>query len=279
MSSLRSLLLHLDASPRSAVRLALARDVAARHDATVTALFGVAPTLLDVSLASADGPAGVALLFEQLSAKRRDDARRLFDRPDFAATPPMIWRELSGQPLVAGVTRHALCSDLLVLGQHDGDDLQALGVPSDFVASVLVASGKPALVVPYAGAFATLGRAVLIAWKPTREAARAVSAALPLLGQAQSIHITAELDPDAQAGGTSDLEAYLRLHGVAARIERHAAIPADAAGDMLLSLAAYVGADLLVMGCYGHSRARELVLGGASRTVLKSMTVPVLMAH
>ena len=85
--------------------------------------------------------------------------------------------------------------------------------------------------------------------------------------------------PGAPPAAADSLEGYLRLHGVAAPIQRHGAVASSSAGDGLLSLAADVGADLLVMGCYGHSRARELVLGGASRTVLKSMTLPVLMAH
>jgi nucleotide-binding universal stress UspA family protein len=79
-----------------------------------------------------------------------------------------------------------------------------------------------------------------------------------------------------QAGA---LEDYLRLHGVEAPIQRRAAVPSGEPGEGLLSLAADAGADLLVMGCYGHSRTRELVLGGATRTVLQSMTLPVLMAH
>jgi nucleotide-binding universal stress UspA family protein len=129
-------------------------------------------------------------------------------------------------------------------------------------------------VIPYADVCPTLGREPLIAWKATREAARAVTAAIPLLQRARQIHLVAEDDGDAP-----ELEAYLRLHGVQAPLQRRAAVRAASAGDDLLSLAADAGADLLVMGCYGHSRARELVLGGASRTVLKSMTLPVLMAH
>ncbi len=76
-----------------------------------------------------------------------------------------------------------------------------------------------------------------------------------------------------------ELRNYLDAHGIATKAERHAAAASEAPGESLLSLAADVGADLLVMGCYGHSRTRELVLGGASRTVLNSMTLPVLMAH
>lgn len=107
----------------------------------------------------------------------------------------------------------------------------------------------------------------------------ALAAALALLRGARRIDLTAEADAELPGAGAGEVEAYLRLHGVEAAVERHAGLPADAAGEGLLSLCVSVGADLLVMGCYGHGRVRELVLGGASRTVLASMTVPVLMAH
>jgi nucleotide-binding universal stress UspA family protein len=96
---------------------------------------------------------------------------------------------------------------------------------------------------------------------------------------ARSVHVllarwTDDDDPDGL-----NIERYLRCHGIDAVLHADAGHGADAAGDALLALARDVSADLLVMGCYGHSRARELVLGGATRTVLQSMMLPVLMAH
>jgi nucleotide-binding universal stress UspA family protein len=85
-------------------------------------------------------------------------------------------------------------------------------------------------------------------------------------------------EPADRRGAAIGIEAYLALHGVQAVLEQQAAVP-DEPGELLLSRAADLGADLLVMGCYGHSRAREFVLGGATRTVLASMTLPVLMCH
>lgn len=279
MSTLRSILLHLDASPRSAARLLLARELAARHGARITALYASAPGVLDLPFAMTEGAAEVLSILQQLDTDRRDDAWRMFEQANSQAASPMHWHELHHEPVVSGVAAHALYVDLLVLGQQDGNDPLPRGVPSDFIASVMIASGKPALVVPYVDVCTTVGLNVLIAWKPTREAARAVSAAVPMLKYAKQIHLSAELGDDPPAPGVADLIAHLRLHGVLAPIERHGAVPAGSPGDGLLSLAADVGADLLVMGCYGHTRARELVLGGASRTVLQSMTLPVLMAH
>lgn len=172
--------------------------------------------------------------------------------------------------------RRALYADLLVLGQRDPDDPAASELPPDFVPQVLVGSGRPALVVPCAGPFATVGRRVLIAWKETREAARAVTAALPWLVRAASVHAIA-CGPDADEA-LRRLRTYLSAQGVALETQRHEPGETDA-GEKLLSAAVDMGADLLVMGCYGHSRAREWVLGGATRSVLRSMTLPVLMSH
>jgi nucleotide-binding universal stress UspA family protein len=119
---------------------------------------------------------------------------------------------------------------------------------------------------------------VLVAWRATRESAHALSTALPLLQSAKEVHLVAAADPDDPVPPMSALRTFLRMHGIERMHEHHA--PHDRhAGEALLALAARVDAGLLVMGAYGHSRARELVLGGATRTVLASATVPVWMAH
>jgi nucleotide-binding universal stress UspA family protein len=280
MSALRSILLHVDASPRSLKRLALAHQLAARHGARVTALYASTPTALSLPFIMGQGAAEMLPMLQQLDIDYRDNVKALFDRAESAEALPFVWSELREAAVIPGVTRHALCTDLLIVGQYDASDPLTVGVPSDFVPSVLLASGRPALVVPYVDDIGkTFGQEVLVAWKPTRECASAVSAAVPFLQRAQRIHLTIASDQAATAEQASALEDYLRLHDVDAPIQRHSSVPSDEPGEGLLSLAADVGADLLVMGCYGHSRTRELVLGGATRTVLRSMTLPVLMAH
>lgn len=279
VNTLRSILLHIDASPRSAKRLALACELAAQHDGRVTALYASTPAAFSVPFVMADGTAEVLTMLRQLDIDYRDNARALFERSVPSTTPPVPWRELDDAAVIPGVAAQALCADLLVLGQHDASDPLTAGIPSDFVPSVLLASGRPALVVPYVDTRTTFGPEVLIAWKASRESAHAVSAAMPFLQRASRIHLAVADEPGALAAPVQALEDYLRLHGVQAPVQHHPSVPSESAGDALLSLAADVGAGLLVMGCYGHSRARELVLGGASRTVLRSMTLPVLMAH
>jgi nucleotide-binding universal stress UspA family protein len=266
---LRSILLHVDAAPRCAERLRVAQALAARHGAALDLLYAVTPAVLAQPLGVAEAAAASMQLLQEVDDQRRQAAERLV-REAGAGT---AWAVTAQATPLAGFVEQALFADLLVMGQHDRSQPWEAGTPADFVESVLVTSGKPALVLPYVGRFETLAESVLLAWKPTREAAHALAAALPLLRRARALHVVGTVDEERPR-----LAACLARHGVAAAVHHHAPL-GEQAGELLLSLASELGADLLVMGCYGHSRARELVLGGASRTVLQSMTLPVLMAH
>jgi nucleotide-binding universal stress UspA family protein len=277
MSPIKSILLHLDASPRCALRLHLARQLARRHEAAVTGLFGVTSNFVEMPFAVAESAEAGAIVLK-LDAERRERALALFQRTTQAEGPAVTWNELGTDPVIWGFTQQALYADLLVFGQHEPGTHD---VPPDFIESVLLGSGKPALVVPYAGEVKTLGENILVAWSPSRESARALSAALPLLQKAQQVHVVTwsdETSAPQAAAERRQIEQYLAAHGVKATLHWYGDGPGNP-GERLLSLTADLGNDLLVMCCYGHSRARELVLGGTTRTVLKSMTLPVLMAH
>lgn len=277
MTALRTLLVHLDGSPRSATRLRLARTLAADHEATLTAMLAVTPAYVSVPL-SYLGDAGGAVLLQEAEAERRRGARRLFDQECAQPGPDVRWTEAVNEMTTAAFAGQALYADLMVLGQRDPGDAQAWGVPPDFVPTAMEASGRAALVVPYAGEFKTVGRDVLVAWKPTRESARAITAAVPLMQAARRVQVVTWGEAGQTGTGSTGLSGFLAAHGIQARVTDQGPEPKDV-GEMLLSRAADLGSDLLVMGCYGHTRARELLLGGATRTVLRSMTVPVLMAH
>lgn len=277
--SLTQLLVHLDASPHASQRLEVARSIAQTHGAAVTALYAVTPALLVVPFAPEAGPS-VASTLGQIDDERRAQARAAFDRSPAVPGVHAAWAEVEDYPIVPAVVRQALYADLLVLGQYDPEDSESAGIPFDFAEQVMAGSGKAALILPYTGMPATVGQNVVIAWKPTREAARAVSAAVPLLQRARRVHVVSWGEEQEQVtGAVLDLDGYLRLRGVEAVWHREGGDEPKAVGDLLLSRAFDLEADLLVLGCYGHSRAREWVLGGTSRTVLRSMTVPVLMAH
>ncbi|MDO9113528.1 MAG: universal stress protein [Polaromonas sp.] len=277
-TTLTQLLVHLDASSQAAQRLEAACRIGRAHGAAVTGLYAVTPSFVALPFAPEVGP-GVTAALREIDDELRARARAAFD--SVLAKPGMqaAWAEVGDDPIMAVFTQQALYADLLVLGQHDPASTPATGVPVDFAESVIVASGKPALILPYIGVPASIGDTMVLAWKPTREAARAVSAALPMLQRARRVHVLSWSGADeAVSGQRLDLESYLKLHGVEATWHREAGEP-ELLGELLLSRAFDLEADLLVMGCYGHSRAREWVLGGTSRTVLRSMTLPVLMAH
>lgn len=153
--------------------------------------------------------------------------------------------------------------------------------PSDLPEAVALTTGRPVLVLPFIGAKPP-GKVVLLCWNASREAARAAADALPFLKAAQKV-IVLVVNPTTSAEGHgaepgADVAAWLARHGVQITVQRDVAPDADV-GGVILSRAADQGADLIVMGIYGHSRMREMVLGGASRTLLASMTVPVFMSH
>lgn len=282
-NSLGQLLVHLDATPQAMQRLDVAARIGKAQGSAVTALYVVTPSLLELPFPPEVGPE-IAASLRDLDNERRAGVRKAFDQSLAGQALNVGWAEGRGASVFAAFARQALFADLLVLGQHDPSGVSQDGVPPDFVEDVMASSGKPALVLPYAGLPATVGETIVIAWKPTREAARAVAAAAPLLQRARRVHILSWSAGDADqedasiSGEQLTLNDYLKRLGVEATWHLGGQEPSQM-GELLLSRAFDLEADLLVMGCYGHSRAREWVLGGTSRTVLKSMTLPVLMAR
>jgi nucleotide-binding universal stress UspA family protein len=281
---LKDILVHLDASEEAGTRLRLAADLARRHDAHLTALYVV--ELAMPVLVAGDPTGGGAALAELLEGMRQDslaDAARI--EAEFRERLRLDgiageWRLVEGIAAEA-VTRQARSADLVILGQENPEGGQA-GAAA-ILEGTLFDSGRPVLAIPYAGRFETLGRRVLVGWNASREAARAVNDALPLIARADS---TTVLSVNPRGGGPdgegdqpgAEIALHLARHGVKVEVARTVA-PEVGEGDVLLNRAADMGADLLVVGAYGHSRMRELVLGGVTRTLLRHMTLPVLLSH
>jgi nucleotide-binding universal stress UspA family protein len=278
--SFKQLLVHIDASAQTASRMKAALAIAQAQGAAVNVVYAVTPTLVEVPFA-AEGGAAIAATLAEIDDGRRAQARKIYDEAVARADVQAGWCEVCELPVIGAFSQQALYADLLVLGQHDPGEGNYSGVPFDFVETVLAASGKAAIVLPYEPALDNVGSNVVIAWKPTREAARAVAAAVPLLQRARKVQVIAwKAEPDVTVDGAAlNLDTYLKQRGIEATWHTEGGGEPDFLGEMLLSRAFDLGADLMVMGCYGHSRAREWVLGGTSRTVLRSMTMPVLMAH
>ena len=170
-------------------------------------------------------------------------------------------------------------ADLVVLGQTSDDYRLPAGFRPE---NVIVGSGRPVLVVPHAGEFAAIGRRVLIAWDGSREAARALHDALPLIAKAEAAVVAGVSAREAQAErahpSLDRIVRHLGRHGIPVRLEEIVGSDVPVA-DLLLSRAADLDADLIVAGAYHHSRFREALIGGVSRGLLDHMTVPVLMSH
>ena len=262
----KSMLLHADDTEACGTRTRLAIELATAHAAHLTGFYGEPPL-----------PAPITR-FEALAEEKRERAKVRLEEQISRAGYPVQWRATDGQVLDEFCI-HARYADLIILGQND-PDVELPCVPRDFPELVCLSVGRPVLVVPYAGAFSSIAERVLIAWNGSREATRAVADALPVLKRAKQVTvlvINADRDAHGELPG-ADLTWYLARHDVKAQAMQTVSEDVNA-GEVLLSHAADLAADLLVMGAYGHSRVKEMVLGGATRTVLKSMTLPVLMSH
>ncbi len=279
MDEIRSILVHLDASSGAMKRLRVAHRLAAIHGAELDVLYAVTPALLQYPLAASTTDGQMAAMLAELDAQTCERVRADFERERAdIGLPNLAWKQADDYPQLAFVPR-AFEADLLVLAKPATDESQKAQVPVDFAPSVLIESGKPALMLPSIEAGAEFGRTILVAWKNTAASARAVTAALPMLRLAKSVHVVSwDETGGAAANHPLPVERFLSRHAVSAKVHR-CGRPEDGVGELMLSMAADVDADMLVMGCYGHSRAREWWLGGATRTILSTMTLPVLMSH
>lgn len=277
--SYKTILVHCDASRSVGPRLAAAAEVAQRFDARLVGLHAREPFEV---VSYVDGGMALGPLMDAYEAGRdaaEKTARAAYDKATKGASFASEWRvtEAFADDALAVNARYA---DLLVVGQADPEDVA--GSRNDLPEAMAFATGRPVLVVPQIGALAPIGRTVMLCWNASRESARAAADALPFLCAAEKV-VVLVIDPEVSADGHgpepgADVALWLARHGVKVTVQREVAADAKV-GETILSRAADLDADLIVMGIYGHSRLREFVLGGASRTLLESMTVPVLMSH
>jgi nucleotide-binding universal stress UspA family protein len=179
-----------------------------------------------------------------------------------------------------GLALHARYSDLVVLSQTDPDELVST-IESDLPEYVMLNCARPVLIVPHSGHFDQIGSNVLVAWDGSIEATRAITNAMPLLKRAKKVTValfnpTSLLDVHGEQPG-ADIGLYLARHHIEINVvEKNTKVDI---GDALLTMAADLQSDMIVMGGYGHTRFREVVLGGVTMSILNSMTVPVVMSH
>jgi nucleotide-binding universal stress UspA family protein len=245
--SITGILVYIDTSPDSDDRVDLAVRLARRCDAYLTA-------------------AGL----EEAAIGPRERFLRMLDQEQLQGE----WQTIIGLP-VSHMTRHAAGHDIVVLGQRNPNYSTGLDAPED----VVLGCGRPVLVVPFGRPVHPIGGHVLVAWNGSREAMRAVQDALPVMALCDGVtvlFVNPEADADIEL--QAELVTHLARHGLNALAET-TTTAAGVIPDAVHNRAKELGADLIVMGAYGHSRLRETILGGMTHDMLLETTRPLLMSH
>ncbi len=205
-------------------------------------------------------------------AARTEADAALADAPTGTDTVTARWLEVTGH-IEEEVVEYGRLADLIVFaGLHSDKGAEW----EEAFRAALFETARPVLLVPEDGA-QTIGRSVVVAWNGSAEATRALIGAMPLLQNAEQLHVLTVHAAHVEEDQGKQLGEYLAWHGLMS--EQHVLYPDGDTGAALLDKAKEVGADLLVMGGYGHSRMRELIFGGATRYVLAHYDLPVLIAH
>lgn len=277
--SYKTILVHCDAASALPQRLGVAVKLAQRYRAHLVGLHVQAPIIVPAFSGGAVPLDSLYVAYETAAKVELDQAAAAFAGAVKDADISSEWRIATAYHEEELVLQ-ARYADLLILGQTDAavDSTTPAALPE----AVAIASARPTLAIPHAGIHAMPGNSVMLCWNASRESARAATEALPFLVAADKVVVLIVDDKPRRRGigaeAAADVAAWLGRHDVKVTVERDAAPDGDV-GNVILSRAADHGIDLIVMGLYGHSRLREVILGGASRTLLSSMTVPVLMAH
>lgn len=286
---LKTILVPLSGAESDPVALKAALSVARDFDAHVTALFvkldprdavpmlgeGMSGAMVEEIMRAAESEANVSLMaarrhFEAVVA---DAKLELSDKPLGIEGPTASWHEVVGR-IDEVVPVEGRLADLLVFAVPSGGEAgQAMAA----IETALLSGGRPILLVPK-DAPAAIGRNVAISWNGNAEAARAVAGAMPFIRNAEAVSVlTAETSVTQPAAGRRIAD-YLAWHKVDAQLTI-VKPGSEPVGKVLMDRAVGLGCDLLVMGGYGHSRMREMILGGVTRYVLNHAGLPVLMAH
>lgn len=276
----KTVLVHVDQGRDAGSRIAVAAQIALANQAHLVgaAMTGMSPY---VFAAAGLNPAVPPLLLP-FDALREETELALdaFERQVTALGIASCEKRQVEDQAGPGMSMQARYADLLVISQSDRASL-APRLRADFPEYVLLNSARPVLVVPSGLPPAPIGKRVMIGWNGSREATRALTSAIALLKDAGQVDV-AVLNPESEGDvhgplAGADIALFLARHGVKVDVRVLSGV-ADV-GNALLSMAADAGADLLVMGAYGHSRIGEILLGGATRTLLASARLPLWMAR
>jgi len=276
----RRISVHLDHGFDCKRRTALALELAKRHKAELVGVYASsAPP--QYYYGESVMMSRTLNIMKNLQAQNRGEVQNAFLESAAIADVPAVVRAGESSPS-ATVALHGRASDLIIVSQQNRDDVEAAH-ENEFVEQTLLTAGRPVLVVPSSGEFPVIGDRVLLCWDGSREAARALADATPLLQGASHV-VVLTMDEGAATRNIEsipfeDLATYCVAHGIPAPDHVRRDIKGVGVGSTILNAAADYSADLIVMGAYGHSKFREWAMGGATASILKSMTVPIMFSH
>lgn len=269
---------HLDRDEGCNHRLQAATQLAVVHKAE---LIGVYATHFPLAFYDEVGtPSEVYSLLRAKSSTEEAEVRTLFYDVVGATGVKARWKAPEGEAeqILALYSRYC---DLMVMGQVNRDQSSPRLI--SLAEAVMMSAGRPVLMIPYSGRTNSIGKRILLCWDYRREAARAFADAHPLLEECEELTILTVDGPSEHSHSSAidpqELASYCKLRGY--RLTRVTSRQSNGVGvgNAILNAAADHSCDLIVMGAYGHSRLKEWVMGGASRTLLETMTVPVLFSH
>ena len=278
--SYKTILVHADHSRHAAMRIKIAGEIAIAENAHLigAAMTGISRFVYQDSMMDYSGTI-VASHIDFLNERATSALAEFETIAQKMGVQSFEKRQIDDEP-EGGLSLQARYCDLVVVSQTDPDE-STPGVIADLPEHVMLNCARPVLVVPYAGQFEQIGNNALVAWDGSMEATRAVTNAIPLLKRAKNVTValfnpSMKGDAHGEQPGV-DVALYLARHNIKVDVlQQHTGLDV---GNALLSLAADLRSDVLVMGGYGHTRFREVLLGGVTKTMLKTMTVPVLMSH
>jgi nucleotide-binding universal stress UspA family protein len=273
--AIKSILVHMAPDESRIVRLRVALALAIQHHAHLMIAYMTSP--VSMPAASAGRAASAVYIADQtdIAHEKAEGVHDEIAEPCTRANVSWSWEVLEGDhnDLLAERSHYA---DVILVSQLHGASSEA-GIGLHRPDDLLFMASCPVLVLPQAWTSETLGTRVLIAWKDTREAARAVRGGIGFMEKAEALFVLTCDPPHHRFEGGEELRDYLKRHGLAP--EPVSDVLSNDVGEVILTYAEDLKADLLIMGAYGHSRWREFVLGGTTQHVLERMTIPVLMGH
>ncbi len=276
--TIKNIVVHIDHSTACEHRVKAAIELAHNHDARLSALF-VVPDYFVPSYVEAQISADIITqISDEAIARAKQTQGKVKAQAKDAGLELDCYIEEGN--IINIISDYARYADLLILGQSQSDDPD--NISEGLADNLVLEGGAPCLVIPYIGTRPTLGKRILLAWNESRESSRALRDALPLMQAAEAVSVLLIKPKSHDEKHTATQEkviiSYLADHGIDAGINLCVDNHLDP-GDTILAQASDNDTDLIVMGAYGHSRLRELVLGGATRHLLKEMTVPVFISH